>query len=260
MTETETAPKTVSHRPPGSDPAVPDNLASASPGALTTPASLVIHTVHAQRLVQGRSKSKEHGPIVGLIRFGWKMNLLWHAARADDPYADWFLLRTHDLLQQVNRDLVDQQRLILAQMQSHSGVEIGVGHTKQVVRVPLNFSNPYGYMAGYLLADFDQLIRTTLSIMHVGLQPKGVCYALMDKAGTAVRRVFYEPFHWKNVSLTREDLRQGNQRALQAEKAMGPLPVEILEGARRAPFAPPLVQKAVISKTKAVRKKTAAGP
>ena len=260
MTETETAPQPVSHRPSGSDPAVPDNLASASPGALTTPASLVIHTVHAQRLVQGRSKSKEHAPIVGLIRFGWKMNLLWHAAKADDPYADWFLLRTHDVLQQVNKDLVDQQRSILAQMQCHSAVEIGVGRTKEVIRVPLNFGNPYGYMAAYLLGDFDNLIRTVLTMMHVGIQPRSAGYALIEKSSSAVRRVFYEPFGWKNVSLTREDLRQGNQRALQAEKVMGPLPVEILEGTRRAPFAPPLAQKTIVSKTKAVRKKTAVGP
>ena len=66
---------------------------------------LTLQTRQAQRLVKGRSYSADRPAIIGLIGFANLVRSVWHGARADDPYADWWMLKIHEALEQVKREL-----------------------------------------------------------------------------------------------------------------------------------------------------------
>lgn len=64
----------------------------ASPGPLRSESWITLQTRQAQRLVSGRRAENGTPGIVGLTRFASMLRPLWTAARADDPWADWWLL------------------------------------------------------------------------------------------------------------------------------------------------------------------------
>lgn len=42
---------------------------------------------------------------MGLLQFAKTMTVLWHAANQDDPYAEWYLLKTYQCLTQAKATL-----------------------------------------------------------------------------------------------------------------------------------------------------------
>ena len=68
------------------------------PGALRAVVTLTLETRQAQRMVKGRSGTVDKPAIMGLIGFANRLRVIWQGARADDPYADWWLVKIHDAL------------------------------------------------------------------------------------------------------------------------------------------------------------------
>jgi hypothetical protein len=54
---------------------------------------LTLQTRYAGRLVKGRQGAADRPPITGLLGFANLLRAIWHGARADDPYADWWLVK-----------------------------------------------------------------------------------------------------------------------------------------------------------------------
>ena len=73
------------------------------PGALRAVVTLTLETRQAQRMVKGRPGTSDKPAIMGLIGFANRLRVIWQGARADDPYADWWLVKIHDAL-----DVADQ--------------------------------------------------------------------------------------------------------------------------------------------------------
>jgi integrating conjugative element protein (TIGR03761 family) len=238
------APATPAETPPSralskdADPAVDYATTAVSPGTLRGDARLAIQTRQAQRLVHGRRHTNDTPGIIGLVQFGNLMRRIWTAAAADDPYADWALLRVHDALDAGRTTIAALSTDVETLLQAHAGVSIQIAYSLQPIEVPLQFANPYGYMGAYLIADFDTLVRGVLTVRHVGLLARVDAERVLNTAASAVRSAFARATTWKYCAVTRSDMRQSTQRAARAQQVMGDLPHNILEGTRRASHAP----------------------
>ena len=238
------APTTPAETPPGralpndAEPIVYYTTTAVSPGTLRGDARLAIQTKQAQRLVHGRRHTNDTPGIIGLVQFGNLMRRIWTAAAADDPYADWALLRVHEALDAGRATIAALHAKVETLLQARTGVSIQIAHSVQPIDVPLQFANPYGYMGAYLIADFDTLVRGVLTARHVGLLARVDAERMLNTAAGAVRSAFARATAWKYCAVTRSDLHQSTQRAARAQQVMGDLPHDILEGTHRAAHAP----------------------
>ncbi|RLJ22502.1 TIGR03761 family integrating conjugative element protein [bacterium endosymbiont of Escarpia laminata] len=224
--------------PDNADPVVDYKTATDRPGRLRGTSHLTIETRQAQRLVYGRAQSDDKQGIIGLVKFAMIMGRIWRAAELDDPYADSYLLQIHEALTTAQAEIKQATEQIQERLKSVSGVDITVAHSLEPVQVPLHFPNAYGYMGGYLIADFDTLVRSVLTAVHVALMTRDEGKHLLHNTGRMIRRSFLLPTRWKYCIVTRDDIRQSTQRGAMALEAMGELPQEILDETRRAPHAP----------------------
>ena len=76
-----------------------------TPGALRSEVWLTLQTRHAQQVFIGRKATPEKPYIMGLTRFGAILSQLQVCVDADDPYADWWLIKVEEALQQAAREV-----------------------------------------------------------------------------------------------------------------------------------------------------------
>jgi len=224
--------------PDNADPVVDYKTAADRPGRLRGTSYLTIETRQAQRLVYGRAHSDELQGIIGLVKFALVMGRIWRAAEFDDPYADWYLHQIHEALTNAQAEVKQATDQVQERLQSVSGIEISVAHSLKPVQIPLHFPNAYGYMGGYLIADYDTLVRSVLTAVHVALMTRDEGQYLLNNFGRTIRRGFLLPTKWKYSIITRDDIHQSTQRGAMALKAMGELPQAFLDESKRAPHAP----------------------
>lgn len=220
------------------DPAVSHKEASERPGGLRSEAALSVQTRHAQRLVTGRVEKDGKNRIIGLVRFAMMIRRIWNSASLDDPYADWYLMRTLENLEHAREELVRLQQQVEQKLHRVDGVDITVAESLEPIKFPLNFPNPYGYMGAYLIADFDNLARTILTARHVGLMGRDAAERMLYQGGRLVRRVFESTQGWKHCGVTRDDMAANNAKARTAIEAMGELPQDVLSGQTRPRIGP----------------------
>jgi integrating conjugative element protein (TIGR03761 family) len=227
----------------------PPRSSLEQPGGLRSATSMTLQTRQAQKIVVGRKRDKGVQPIIGLLDFGRRMKLIWLSAEADDPYADWYLLKVEQALQEA-RELVQKKKQWLDEvLDDLEGFDIQVASSLQPIHVQIYFQNPYGYMGAYLVADYDALARSVFTARHIGLIARNVAENTLNITGRAIRRTFVLSSQWKFTGVVREDLLQQNQAAQRAIDTFGECPTEILSLEKRANMAPPIKRRANI-KTK----------
>lgn len=220
------------------------NTAASQPGGLRSQASMVIQTRQAQRLVEGRDKT---GPtIIGMTAFGRRTRNLWLSAQNDDPYADWFLIRIEEAIEAARAFIQEKNKAMRQLLSVMEGVKIDVAVSTAPVAIPLQFTNPYGYMGAYLIADFDELVRWVLTARHFGLIDRGKSLEVLNGASRPIRRAFHYVVEWHFTSINREDVRKATAAAKHAAQVMGELPQDILDGTRRARHAPDIRKRKVL--------------
>lgn len=208
------------------------------PGRLRNFVEMTIQTRQAQRLVQGRRGTDGKPPIIGLYRYGAMVRTIWSGASRDDPYADWYLLKVEQALSESKDELASLKQVLEQDMARVAAMKVGLAHSLEPAKVELTFSNPYGYMGAWLLADMDELVLATLTARHVGLVNRDDSERMLDEAGRAIRRAFATAQGYRATAVKREDLRQGTRRAERAKQAMGELPQSVLDGELRPEHAP----------------------
>ena len=92
--------------------------APVMPGSLRSEVMLTLETRQAQRLVTGRARRADRPAIIGLIGFAGLVQAIWQAAKADDPYADWWLIQIDEALTAVETVLLIAQQDVDAQLQA----------------------------------------------------------------------------------------------------------------------------------------------
>ena len=199
---------------------------------------LTLQTNQARRLIRGRNGTKGKSPIIGLGLFAERLRLIWQASRNDVPYADWWLIKVHDaiedreaLLQRLQRDLDER----LTQMGS---IEVDVAVSERPYRMPLQFANPYAYQAARLVSTYDALVCGALTASHIGVLDRASRDQIIELGARKIRGLFMIPQSYRFLRIERSDIKKGNDKNTQATQLMGPVPVDVLSGKRRATMAP----------------------
>jgi len=211
------------------NPSSAEQISSINPqptlGALRGQAWLTVQTRQAQRLIQGRNGSEEKPAIVGLVGFADRLRLIWHAARNDDPYADWWLIRIHEAIEQARAFIRRSQSEIDEKLAQSSAIEIETAESLRPYRIPLQFANPYAYQGAHLIGEYDTLVRTLLTGCHVSLLDRASSAQFVQHGGRRIRGTFALPQGYRFLNR-------------QAQSLMGDLPPAVLSGEQQAPQVP----------------------
>ena len=197
-----------------------------------------LQTRHAQQAFTGRKATPEKPYIIGLTRFGVILSQLQVCVYADDPYADWWLIKVEEALQRSAEEVQALRQAVEGQLRSTPAIEVKIVESLQPVRVPLQFRNPFAYSAARILADFDTLVRTILTARHVGLMDRRGGERCILLGARALRRAMGTALGYKYEGVKRQDIRENNAKAEKARERMGEVPAEVVDGSRRARYAP----------------------
>ena len=208
------------------------------PVALRAVVTLTLETRQAQRMVKGRPGTADKPAIMGLIGFANRLRVIWQGARADDPYADWWLVKIHDALDVADQALQASLDAVQNRLTVIEAISATPGAAVRPVRIPLRFSNPYAYRGAQLVAHYDRLVRAVLTARHIGVINRDDAVGVLAFGGRRLRCTFLSPLGYRLTGITREDVCQGTARYSQAQASMGEVPAEVVSGTLRAPHAP----------------------
>lgn len=202
-------------------------------GPLRSTITIELHTHLATRTWTGRQASPEeniHG-IIGIPRFLNLMNIIRLDSLTDNPYADLWMLRIEERLLAAREEmnaLIDSMKAIFRLLPEMLTVE---GCTSiQPARFPIFASSQLGFIAVYLLTDFDELMRKALLAQHMALINRVEMNDLRQRGGNLIRSILVLAQKYRRIPVTRQDIRDGNARAIAAEEIAGPVPEDIFDG------------------------------
>ncbi|MBI6567581.1 TIGR03761 family integrating conjugative element protein [Pseudomonas synxantha] len=214
-------------------------------GSLRSSITLTLHTHHAARLWQGRSGRDGVHPILGMPGYISVTNLLKHASSQGDPYADWFMLQLEEKLLQARLDMATlTQQMSRVERALPTQVDVGDNLNIHPVTLPLFIGSQLGFLAIYLLTDYDTLVRRVLLAHHTALIGRGDMESWIDGGAHLLRSLFGLAQRYRLAGVSRDDMAANNARAREAIDKFGTPPQDILEGTRRSQFAPPIVRTA----------------
>ncbi len=213
-------------------------------GSLRSAMSLTLHTYYASRIWHGRARSESRAGIIGLNGFIAIAQKMKRGSEQDDPYSDWWMLRLEDKLAQTKatlqalREQVDQ-----ALTDIPNTLSLGENLNVQPVKLPLYVNAQLGFMAIYLLADYDEIARKLILAHHAALIDRSTLERWLNEGGHALRSLFTLAQHYRYSGTTRDDFAANNAAARAALEKYGEIPQDVLEGTRRSRFAPPIVRR-----------------
>lgn len=222
-------------QPTASRPRVAGN---GAPGKLRGDVWLNVQTRHAQQLVAGRPRTADKPAIPGLMGFADRVRVIWNAARADDPYAGWWLIRIEDALSRAQARIKAEREALAASFNHESILEIEVAASEKPYRLGLRFASPYAYRGAQLIASFDATACRVLTLKHVGLMDRALAARTLNVCVSVIRHVFVSTQGYRALGIDREAVLVGSEAAREAAAAMGQLPEDILSGERCAALAP----------------------
>ncbi|WP_413730208.1 PFL_4669 family integrating conjugative element protein [Sodalis sp. RH22] len=213
-------------------------------GSLRSAMTLTLHTHHASRIWHGRAASDGRPSIVGLAGYVSVMNKLKRGSEQDDPYSDEWMLRIEEKLEQTRATLHTlREQVDLALADVPAALSLGENLNVQPVKLPLFVNSQLGFMAVYLLADFDDIARKLILAHHTALIDRSTLERWLNDGAHALRSLFSLAQQFRYSGTTRDDFAANNAAARAALEKYGPLPQAVLEGTRRSRFAPPLLRR-----------------
>jgi integrating conjugative element protein (TIGR03761 family) len=220
------------------------------PGALRGKVWLTVQSQYASNLIRGRARMLDRSPIPGLLGFADQLRIIWAAALADDPYADWWLIKVDDALNGARSRLAQEQAALMNSLQRLSNLEIRVASSRQPERVALRFTNPYAYWGAHLIARFDRVACTIMTARHVGLLTVEQANRDVHRCSAPLRRLFSVPQGYRYLNIDRETMKAGGTAAEAAITRMGELPLQVLNDTQRASLAPTFARRAAAQRVR----------
>ncbi|KRP43084.1 PFL_4669 family integrating conjugative element protein [Pseudomonas poae] len=217
-------------------------------GSLRSSITLTLHTHHAARIWQGRNAREGVHSIMGMAGYISVTNLIKQTAAQDDPYADWAIVQLEEKLMQAKagmRELTQQLDRIRQDLPTQ--IDMGDNLNIHPVTLPLYIGSQLGFLAVYLLTDYDTLVRHTLLAHHTALIGRRDMEAWIDDGAHLLRSLFGQAQRYRHAGVTRDDMAANNARALAAVEKYGLPPMDILEGHRRSQFAPPIIRRGAVA-------------
>ncbi|TCL02206.1 PFL_4669 family integrating conjugative element protein [Sodalis ligni] len=219
-------------------------------GSLRSAMSLTLHTHHASRIWHGRAATEGKPGIVGLNGFVAIMNKLKRGAEQDDPYSDWWMLRIEDKLAATSEQLQNlREQVDQALAEVPPALSLGENLNVQPVKLPLFVASQLGFMAVYLLADYDDLARRMILAHHTAMIDRSTLERWLKEGAHALRSLFSLAQQYRYSGTKRDDFAANNAAARVVLEKYGELPQDVLEGTHRSRFAPPLQHRLTIPTT-----------
>lgn len=213
-------------------------------GSLRSTITMTLHTHHAARLWQGRAAREGVHAIMGMAGYISTTNLMKQASANDDPYADYAMLQLEEKLEQAKLGMDElSQKMEQLRERLPQQIDIGDNLNIQPVTLPLFIGSQLGFMATYLLTDYDTVVRHALLAHHTALLGRRDMETCIDGGAHYLRSLFGVAQRFKLAGITRGDIAANNPRAREVIERLGELPQDVLEGTRRPQFAPPIVQR-----------------
>lgn len=213
-------------------------------GALRSAMQLTLHTHHAARVWHGRAAAEGRPGIIGLNGFVAIMNKMKRGAEQDDPYSDGWMLRIEEKLTQTKATLQSlREQVDQALADVPPALTLGDNLNIQPVRLPLFINAQLGFMAVYLLADYDDLARRLILAHHTAMIDRRTLERWLNEGAHALRSLFSLAQQYRYSGTQRDDFAANNAAARAAREKFGELPQDVLEGTRRSRFAPPIVRR-----------------
>ncbi|MBK5012156.1 TIGR03761 family integrating conjugative element protein [Pseudomonas sp. S60] len=212
-------------------------------GSLRSSITLTLHTHHAARLWQGRMGREGVHPIMGMAGYIGVTNLLKQASSQDDPFADWFMLQLEDKLLQAKAEMRALTKQV-SRVERALPTQIDIGENLNIhpVTLPLFIGSQLGFLAVYLLTDYDTLVRRVLLAHHTALIGRPDMETWIDRGARELRSLFGLAQRYRLAGVSREDMAANNARARDAIDKFGTPPRKVLEGGHRSQFAPPITR------------------
>lgn len=215
----------------------PATTTDGVPGPLRHTVSLTTQSRYARLLVLGRSATANTPAIMGLLAFADQLRIIWNASRADDPWADWWLIKIDDAIDLVQHRLETITTKIRRYLRAQPALEIDIATSERPYRIKLRFINPYAYRGAQLVAEFDAAVRTILTARHVGLLSEEQSYRQIESGSAMLRSLFAIPQSYRVLRIDRVAVKVGAAAAVSAAGIMGPVPTPILLGEQRPRLA-----------------------
>jgi len=212
-------------------------------GPLRSAITIELHTHLATRTWSGRVANPEDDipAIIGMPRFLNIMNIIRLDSLVDNPYADMWMLRLEERLLAAREEmniLIDSMKTVFSQLPEMMTIESCL--SIQPARFPVFAASQLGFIAIYLLTDYDNLMRNALLASHMAFLSRAELNSLNQRGGNIIRSILVLAQRYRRISVTRQDIREGNARALAALEQAGPVPDDIFDVSRRSAWAPPL--------------------
>jgi integrating conjugative element protein (TIGR03761 family) len=213
------------------------------PGGLTSETSISLHTRQAMNVFDGRKETKDKPAIYGVPRFSGSVNQIYKDAMADDPWADWWLVKIDDNIERAKMKLTEYQKEFRDLYPNSPSININTAESTKPELRPLNFPTPsYAYRMGYLVVEYDQFCCEVLGMRHVGLLTRTKAERYLNLGGKTLRAALQSGTGYRRQGVTRNDVLANNPKAQKATQLMGQIPDDILNMKRRSDFAPELRQ------------------
>jgi integrating conjugative element protein (TIGR03761 family) len=113
--------------------------------------------------------------------------------------------------------------------------------------MPLFVNAQLGFMAVYLLADYDELARKLILAHHTALIDRSTLERWLNEGAHELRSLFSLAQQYRFSGCTRDDFAAKNAAARAALEKLGELPQDVLEGTRRSRYAPPIVRRSTLA-------------
>lgn len=228
-------------------------------GPMRSSMQLTIHTYHASRMWFGRMPSEGRRGIMGLTGFLAITNRIIQGSIQDDPYSDWWMLRIEQKLNDIKQRLEAQKEQVKQVFESIPPTfTLSENLNLQPATVSIYANSPLGFLAVYLVADYDEIVRQTMLAHHVGLIDHQTNHIWTEYGGHLLRSLFTTAQFYRYSGTKRDDFAANNAAARAAIEKYGEVPKDVLEGRLRSKYSPPLARADLMEKYAAENIETAA--
>jgi len=230
-----------------------EETTSLNLGALRSQMRLTLHTHHAARMWRGRPARDDLPGIIGLNGFLSITNKMARGASQDDPYSDWWLIRTEEKINDVKARLAEvKEQLESIYANVPAAMSLGENLNLQPASIAIFANSPLGFLAIFLLAEFDEISRRLVLAHHTALIDRNTLDRYLEDCSHHLRSLFTLVQRYRYSGTTREDFAAGNAAASAAIEKFGEVPADILDGIRRSRFAPPIYRRSEIPSANAL--------
>lgn len=220
----------------------------ALPGSLghDSAGSMSLHTREALRVFSGRAANTKAriAPLPGGRHYAAAMKTIWYLSGADNPYADWILIRAYDGLVTLRARMAAQtaaREATLAELR-RKGLVFDVLASARPLTVALGFRSPYGFAIAETIVEFDYYVRLVQTLVRTDRLSDADGVTDIHALSQGLFGLYHKAMRWERVllgkalqHLCRADFRpeagmDARERVAAAAAQLGKLPRDILLG------------------------------